>query len=57
MEKLYKLVRVAGKVCQEMYRGLTKEDAYAIGDDFGWVDRPDGPGGFEWNIQVEEDDE
>lgn len=51
-----RVVMCAGSVRQTMYRGLTYKDAMSICENYGWVVRPDGDGGFEWDLEIEYDD-
>ncbi len=52
----YKIMMYAGSVKQKYMSGLTYTEAVEICEDNGWVVRPDGDGGFEWDLEVEEED-
>ena len=52
----YKVIRYAGSVKYDMYTDLTYEEAIEVCEDYGWVVRPDGDGGFEWDLEIEEED-
>lgn len=53
---MYKIVMYAQTAHQDMFTGLTSDEAERICDDYGWVVAPDGPGSFEWSLEIEEDD-
>lgn len=50
----YKVVAVAGSVWQDMGIQGTHEECEKWCDYYDWVWRPDGEGGFEWELYVEE---
>lgn len=52
---MYKIVMYAGKVKQDMMRGLTEQAAIEICEGYGWEVAPDGDGGFVWSLEVEDD--
>lgn len=52
---MYKIVMCAGAVKQDMMRGLTYDAAQSVCEDYGWFVAPDGPGGFEWDLEIEEE--
>ena len=52
---MFKIIMTAGRVSRDMYTGLSRKDAEEICEDYGWVVRPDGDGGFEWDLEIEED--
>ena len=53
---MFKVVMSAGSVTKDMYTGLTEQEATDICEGYGWVVRPDGDGGFEWYLDIEEED-
>ena len=52
---MYKIVMYAHSAKQDMMCGLTYSDAEAICEDYGWVVAPNGPGSFEWDLEIEEE--
>lgn len=52
---MYKVIMVAGRVEKDMYTGLSKREAEEICESYGWCVRPDGDGGFEWDLEIEEE--
>lgn len=54
---MFKIIMCAGNVKQDMMCGLTRKDAEEICEGYGWVVSPDGDGGFEWDLDIEEDEE
>ena len=55
-QKTYKIVRFARSVRYDMMTGLRYKDALEICDGYDWVVCPDGDGGFEWDLEIEEED-
>ena len=51
----YRIMMCAGTVKQKYMGGLTYTEAVEICEDNGWVICPDGDGGFEWDLEVEEE--
>lgn len=54
--KKYKVVMRSGSVKRDLYTQLTHEEAYEICEYYGWEFAPDGPGGFVWDLEIEEED-
>lgn len=52
--KRYKVIAVAGRVEKDMGFEGTYEECEEWCDYYDWVWRPDGEGGFEWELYVEE---
>ena len=52
---MYKIVMCAQVMRQDMFRGLTYDDAVSICEDYGWVVQQDGDGSFEWSLEIEEE--
>ena len=52
---MYKIIMCAGSVEKDMFTGLSYENAKEICESYGWVVRPDGDGGFEWDLDIEEE--
>lgn len=54
-QTMYKVVMVSmGGTRQDMFTGLTYENAQKICEDYGWEVAPDG--GYVWDLEIEEDD-
>lgn len=53
--KMFKIVMTAGSVKKDMFTGLTRKEAEEMCESYGWVVRPDGDGGFEWDLEIEEE--
>ena len=52
---MFKIVMSAGRVELDMMTGLTFEDAEEICKGYGWHISPDGDGGFEWDLYIDEE--
>lgn len=52
---MYKIVMCAQTAKQDMMRGLSYSVAESICEEYGWVVAPDGDGGFEWDLEIEEE--
>ena len=53
--KMFKVVMVAGRVKRDMYLDKTYGEALEICEAYGWEVSPDGPGGFVWDLEIEEE--
>ena len=53
---MYKIIMTAGRVEKDMFTGLNKQQAEEICEGYGWCVRPDGDGGFEWDLEIEEEE-
>ncbi len=54
-QKMFKIVMTAGTVKKDMFTGMTHEQAVEICEGYGWTVAPDGDGGFEWDLEIEEE--
>lgn len=52
---MYKVIMTAGRVEKDMFTGLSKQEANEICERYGWCVCPDGDGGFEWDLEIEEE--
>ena len=52
---MFKVVMVAGRVKRDMYLDKTYGEALEICEAYGWEVSPDGPGGFVWDLEIEEE--
>lgn len=53
--KKYKVVMRSGSVKHDLCTGISHEEAFEICEDYGWEYTPDGPGGFVWDLEIEEE--
>lgn len=54
-QKMFKVIMTAGTVKKDMFTNLTHKQAVEICEDYGWEVSPDGPGGFVWDLEIEEE--
>lgn len=45
-----------GGTRRDMFTGLTFERAHELCEDYGWAVSPDGPGGYEWDLEIVEEE-
>ena len=55
-KKMFKVIMTTGFTSQDMYTGLTEQEATEICESYGWAVRPDGDDGFEWSLDIVEED-
>ena len=55
MEQTYKVVMVAGSVKYNVASHMTFKEAEDYCEYYNWEIAPDGPGGFVWDLEIEEE--